>query len=223
MSGITFAKRLEERLATARHQEEHDTGIEHEAMRERSERVAVLERFGERLHREVVRPRASALARGLEAAFEQYRTPNGFYSYVRCAHTARFPATAKLGLGLEWDPSASEVWLVCSVEIIPVLMALPGDARLPLQWEGPDEAEAAGWIEERIMLFLEACLAIMRDPSYHQDRLRTDPVCGMRVSPGVAGETEFKEKKFFFCSSFCQQRFTQDPELYAAGRVSADE
>ena len=44
-----------------------------------------------------------------------------------------------------------------------------------------------------------------------------DPVCGMEVDeknpPG--GSTEYKGKKYYFCTPGCKQRFEKEPEKYA--------
>lgn len=220
MKTTDFAERLGSRLAAARVQLANSGAGEQQAMQERSERLAILEREGERLHREVIRPRITSLASGLDGTVEHYRSPNGYHSYLRCPRTARFPASARLGLGLEWTADGTDAWLTCNVEIIPVLMALPGDGRLPLRWDGPSLDEAAEWVEQRIMQFLEACLDITRDPAYHQDRLRSDPVCGMRVSQDLAACTEYDGKRYYFCSASCQERFMSQPKLYGEGRVS---
>ena len=110
--------------------------------------------------------------------------------------------------------------MVCSVEVLPILMALPGNSRLALAREGPDVTEATRWIEERIMQFLDAYLGVTIDPAYQMDNLRTDPVCGMRISAVEARpNVEHEGKRFYFCSAACQARFSAAPELYARGRV----
>lgn len=214
MNETSFAERLAERLAAVGLEDERQAMAGEVEMQERSERLGVLERECERLHRDLIRPRAEKLAASLDASITSFRTPTGFLTYVRFARTTRYPATAKLGLGVEWDGEGQGACLVCSVEILPVLMTLPGDARLALEWEGPDAAQAARWIEERIMLFLDAYLGIARDPNYQMDNFRSDPVCGMRVSVVNARATvEHQGKRYVFCSAACEARFAAAPEL----------
>lgn len=44
-----------------------------------------------------------------------------------------------------------------------------------------------------------------------------DPVCGMRVEADKAAESsEFRDRKVYFCSQSCKQRFDRAPELFAA-------
>ncbi|MBW2334745.1 MAG: HAD-IC family P-type ATPase, partial [Deltaproteobacteria bacterium] len=42
-----------------------------------------------------------------------------------------------------------------------------------------------------------------------------DPICGMNVKEEkAAGVSEYKEKKYHFCSTGCQKKFEENPELY---------
>ena len=44
-----------------------------------------------------------------------------------------------------------------------------------------------------------------------------DPVCKMEVEESKAAATsEYKDKKYYFCSGACKQAFDQDPEKYLA-------
>lgn len=45
--------------------------------------------------------------------------------------------------------------------------------------------------------------------------MATDPVCGMEVDQAAAGfATEFKGRKFYFCSFSCQDEFERNPTKY---------
>lgn len=42
-----------------------------------------------------------------------------------------------------------------------------------------------------------------------------DPVCGMEVDPAdAAGQSEYKDEVFYFCSPVCKQKFDQNPDAY---------
>jgi len=42
-----------------------------------------------------------------------------------------------------------------------------------------------------------------------------DPICGMNVKEEkAAGVSEYKEKKYYFCSTGCKKKFEENPELY---------
>jgi YHS domain-containing protein len=48
-----------------------------------------------------------------------------------------------------------------------------------------------------------------------EEFMTTDPVCGMKVDERKAEfQTEFGEKKFFFCSDNCKKEFEADPEEF---------
>ena len=39
-----------------------------------------------------------------------------------------------------------------------------------------------------------------------------DPICGKAVDPAGASSTEYKKRKYFFCSSRCKERFERQAE-----------
>ena len=44
-----------------------------------------------------------------------------------------------------------------------------------------------------------------------------DPVCGMQVNEqSAAGKTEYKGKRYYFCSPACKSTFERNPEKYSA-------
>ncbi len=45
--------------------------------------------------------------------------------------------------------------------------------------------------------------------------METDPVCKMKVDPSqAAGVSEYKGKKYYFCSAGCKREFDRDPEKF---------
>ena len=47
------------------------------------------------------------------------------------------------------------------------------------------------------------------------DAVRADPVCGMSVHPAsAAGSFEYKGETYYFCSTHCLQKFSENPELF---------
>ena len=47
------------------------------------------------------------------------------------------------------------------------------------------------------------------------DRVYTDPVCGMEVTPETAADsTEYDGQTYYFCSSGCCGVFESNPEKY---------
>lgn len=86
-------------------------------------------------------------------------------------------------------------------------------------------AAAAGWQVEPLGLNdirgIHEPVAVFRVLLCHPDDCVTDPVCGMRITPGpgtpglaVAGGT------ISFCSSGCRQRFRSAPDRYTTPRTT---
>lgn len=44
--------------------------------------------------------------------------------------------------------------------------------------------------------------------------MATDPVCGMNVSEDSEHHAEYLQKDYLFCSSYCQEKFSETPESY---------
>jgi YHS domain-containing protein len=43
-----------------------------------------------------------------------------------------------------------------------------------------------------------------------------DPVCGMQVDEqNAAGQSQYQEQTYYFCSQSCKQKFDQNPQQYA--------
>ena len=44
----------------------------------------------------------------------------------------------------------------------------------------------------------------------------TDVVCGMKVDPAkAAGQSQYKDKTYYFCSAGCKAKFDANPQQYA--------
>lgn len=53
---------------------------------------------------------------------------------------------------------------------------------------------------------------------HHDDGTRTDPVCGMRITPGSSTPSRTQAgRRFWFCAVHCVDRFTADPLRYVEG------
>ncbi|MGI8811217.1 MAG: YHS domain-containing protein [Pyrinomonadaceae bacterium] len=46
--------------------------------------------------------------------------------------------------------------------------------------------------------------------------MHTDPVCGMEIEEqNAAGQSEYKGRIYYFCSTGCKERFDADPSQFA--------
>ena len=63
-----------------------------------------------------------------------------------------------------------------------------------------------------------AFCAAERVNAFYEKEVRVmakDPVCGMEVKENeAAAVSEYKGKKYIFCSPGCKEKFTNDPEKY---------
>lgn len=213
--------RLRERLRAAQAERDAAAASVERAMRERLEAEARSSAAAEPLYRNVIRPMCETLASQFESAScEHVRLPRGFATHCGFAHTARFPATAKFSVALQWDEDGDHAWLVADRDIVPVLMPFDASERLEISLPAPDLPAIRAWVEERIVAFVDAYLQIEHNPNYQQGRTFTDPVCGMQVRRGLAAHTaDYQGKPYHFCSAACQERFAADPAAYV--RASA--
>ncbi len=48
-----------------------------------------------------------------------------------------------------------------------------------------------------------------------EDRIATDPVCGMKVDKqNPKGTYEYEGERYFFCSPGCERSFEKEPQKY---------
>lgn len=211
-----FTARLRERLQAVEAERRAQAAAVEEAMRERHETEARLSAAIEPIHQRIVRSLVEILASQFDnATVEHLQLPRGFATRCRFAHTPRFPATATLSIGLEWDEDGQHAWLVAVRDIIPLLMPFDGTDRFEVSLPAPDEAAIRPWVEQRIVAFVDAYLRVERHPDYHFGRVHTDPVCGMRVPSGLAvAVAEVEGTTYHFCSATCHSRFAAEPDRY---------
>jgi YHS domain-containing protein len=125
------------------------------------------------------------------------------------AHTPRFPATVKLVIALL--PGKDEHLIAhYDLSIFPVLMEFNGNSEeiFPLEC---DEELLAGWVEDRILEFIDTYLRLETHPFYQKDNTVIDIVCGMRISSTSATSTVEKDgRTFYFCSEHCKDAFIKE-------------
>jgi adenylate cyclase len=85
-------------------------------------------------------------------------------------------------------------------------------------------AAAAGWQVEPLGLSdirgLHEPVAVFRVVLCHPDDCVTDPVCGMRITPGAeTPQSAVANRTVWFCSSSCRQRFRSAPDRYETLRT----
>jgi len=73
--------------------------------------------------------------------------------------------------------------------------------------EGDEEA-LAGWVEDRILDFLDTYLRLETHPLYQKVNTVIDIVCGMHItSTSATCSVEQHGRTFYFCSEHCKEAF----------------
>jgi YHS domain-containing protein len=174
--------------------------------------------LADRLMQEVIRPRMEKL----QTLFENARMSEARCSRHNCCcqfeHTARFPATAFLEIGLTRDGEIKAVILQSHLEILPTFFPVQGNDELSMPLDEVDENKAAAWVESKILDFVDTYLRLETSDHHQQENVVTDPVCGMRVNKAFApAQMTHRGQTYYFCIAQCQARFAENPERYLAG------
>ena len=207
-----------------------------DTMAGREEATAAFERVKPLLAAGLVRPRLEALAaRFPNATLQELDTPGGVHTCLVFARTDRTPAKATLAAGALLDAERSVASAFTRVELIPVLVAVPGGAHrdvaletlLELAARGDDAsadvraewAAVTAWLDEQLLAFVRLYLSVETDAGYQQMATHVDPVCGMRVHAGNTALTrDYLGHRYYLCSEACDGRFMADPGFYVNQR-----
>jgi YHS domain-containing protein len=174
--------------------------------------------LADRLMEEVIRPRMEKL----KTLFDNARMSAARSSRHNCCcqfeHTARFPATVSLEIGVTRDGEIKTVVLQSQMEILPVFFPVEGKDELTMPLDQVDENKAAAWVEAKILQFVDTYLRLETSDHYQQDNLVNDPVCGMQVNKAFASaQVTYGGKTYYFCVEACRARFVENPKRYVAG------
>lgn len=155
----------------------------------------------------VILPRMKELSSHFaNSKVEVLHTDADFNCICEFAHTPRFPATVKLGIALL--PGKNDALVArYDLSIFPVLMEFNRNTEevFPLDC---DEEVLGGWVDDRILEFIDTYLRLETHPFYQKDNTVLDIVCGMRISSISATSTiERHGRIFYFCSEHCKEAF----------------
>lgn len=214
-------QRIKEKMA------EHQCGIENHKnhlgqqmaqVDHRHEQFTVL---ADRLTKEVLRPRMEKLASFFENA-QVVQAPEqvGRHQAVcTFTHTDRFPARARLELGLNHDRLAENFVVSYCLQILPIFFDFPKQDEKLMPLDSVDDGKVAEWFDEKIVAFLDAYLKLETHHQYQSDNMVTDPVCGMPVNKlHAAARMEHHGVIYYFCVEDCRKKFAEDPDRYLTGK-----
>jgi YHS domain-containing protein len=219
MADLTdLERKLKEKLALSEERQQLQQNHLRQQMVEAEVRHQRYTGLADRLLQEVIRPRMEKL----KTLFDNARLPEARNSRHTCCcqfeHTPRFPATARLELGVTRDGEIKTVTLQYAAEILPVFFPVEGRDELTMPLDELDEGKAAAWVEAKIVQFVDSYLRLETSNHHQEGNLVTDPVCGMRVNKAFApAQMTYRGRTYYFCIPECQARFAEDPERYLAG------
>jgi len=133
-------------------------------------------------------------------------------------HSDRYPASVRLTLAVAHDAEIENLLLVYDLDILPIFFKFNGHDQAAFSLDDPNQEQIAGWVDEKILAFVDAYLQLEQTDQYQRSNLVTDPVCGMRFRKSIAtAETEHAGHTYFFCSQVCLEKFTSQPQRYVPG------
>jgi len=211
-------RRLKDKLALSEERQQLQQNHHRQQMAEAEARHQRYTALADRLIQEVISPRVEKL----KSLFDNARMPGARNSrHTVCCqfeHTMRFPATARLEMGVTRDGEIKTVILQSQVEILPVFFPVEGRDTLTMPLNEVDEEKAAAWVEAKIVQFVDSYLRLETSNHHQEGNMVTDPVCGMRVNKAFApAQITYRGQTYYFCIPECQARFADNPERYLAG------
>jgi YHS domain-containing protein len=216
MAGIeAFAQRIEERLAvTEERRRLRQTHLEqhmHEFERRHRQFTAV----ANCLMQQVICPHMRKLAEHFGNAQFPDTDQGNHHCLCRLERTDRFPGSASLELAVSHDGNYETVQLLYHLEILPVFFSYKGKDQLAFPLDAVNEEQAAAWVEDHLVEFVETYLQLEVMPQYQSDNVAIDPVCGMQVNKALApARMEYRGQTYCFCVDECRQKFAANPGRY---------
>jgi YHS domain-containing protein len=130
-----------------------------------------------------------------------------------------FAATvAKVTLRFEVfpDQDVSHIRLECTQEIIPVLVRYDRQAVLEFPLGGVQDDAVVQWFDDRIVAFVKAYVALVRQDAALQEQLKDqfveDPVAGIRFPKYLASSTlERDGRTYYFVDEETRREFERQP------------
>lgn len=218
MNTSSFEERMRERLAAAstrkqlhqEHMQQRMDKIEHDQSR--------FAQVANGLVSEIVRPRMQKAAMQFDNATLLDETiTRGNHCVCTFQHTSRFPASTKLDIAVCPDDHYENVLLVYALEILPIFFQFDGRDQLALPLDQVKPEDVAGWVEQKLLDFVDTYLRLEEVDQYQSENVVTDPVCGMRINKNTAAASvEFIGKTLYFCIDECHRKFLADPERFVA-------
>jgi YHS domain-containing protein len=211
----SLEQKIKDKLALSDERVQMSQNHLQQRMAETEERHQRYTALADRLMQEVIRPRMEKL----KAFFDNARMPDTrnsrHNSCIQLEPTPRFPATAKLEVGVTRDGDFRTLVLQYELEILPVFFPVEGRDHLRMLLDEVDETKAIAWVDAKLLSFVDAYLRLETSGHYQEKNVVTDPVCGMHINKAFApAQMDYQGRTYYFCVPECRSRFAEDPDRY---------
>ena len=178
------------------------------ARRERFEQVC------SRLIAAVIRPRLEVLISFFSNASLAKNLP-GNHASCWFGYCRRFPTIAKVEFSVEHDLRCEMAVVHYEAYMMPVFVKFDEHDKVKLSLDQARDGAVDVWVEERLLEFLDAYLWIDSGAEDYDQGTVVDPVCGMRISRGLAVASHvYSGHSYFFCSADCREKFSHEPSAF---------
>ncbi len=188
-------------------------------MAEMGDRRKQWDKVARHLIRAVVKPRLETVAKLFpNTVFPEEQLPHVLSCQFE--YSERFSALTTIEFSVEHDIRFEKVILHTRTHIMPVFVRYNEQDNLLVPLGSVNDAEAADWIEERLLEFLDTYLRFDSMGETTSEQSAVDPVCGMLILRSAAAATEsYYGHPYYFCSKDCQSKFEKDPTQYVQIRT----
>lgn len=185
-----------------------------QANRERERRVQQYEAEAQHII-DLVKPRLAAFLQRFQPVV---KTEVLVREHTRAVNL-RFAATvanATLRFEVFPDPDVRNLRLECTQEIVPVVVRYDKQSVLEFPLGGVRDEAVVEWFDDRIVSFVKAYIALVRQDAALQEQLRdqfvVDPVAGIRFPKYLASSTlERDGKTYYFVDEDTRREFENQP------------
>jgi YHS domain-containing protein len=210
----TFIRRIDQELGAEVQRQKADWAATVRGARERGPRLQRYEAVAQHVI-DLLKPRLAAF---LERFQDVVKAEPSVREHTR-AVTLTFAATvAKVTLRFEVFPDrdVNHARLECTQEIVPVLVRYDKQSALELPLDAVQDDAVVQWFDERIVAFVKAYLALVRQDAdlreHLKDQMVEDPVAKIRFPKYLASSAlERDGRTYYFVDEDTRREFEKEP------------
>lgn len=209
-----FGRRIEAELLRAK--PTMPVAAAKEFMAQFEERFGRFERQAQHLVDVVIRPRVEKLTtfypNGSPGRHKESRSCGLWLGYME-----NFPANAHFEFSILHDEDVTSLVVSFQSHIVPSFIKYDRFDRLAVPLDSAADDQVAAWVEDCLLRFIRACVAVSQGGAKDENIQVADPVCGMQVAQSTStAHTEYLGHSYYFCGARCRDKFAAEPLRYVA-------